>query len=474
MTPKHIILPVDLSENTERQIDYIRTRLRPSEALVTIIHVAEPPLAEDEHWENIEETGPELAKEREDLKGHAKTLREALPNIVVQTKLRVGFAVDFFGEWIKGEEADLIVLGTHRKGPLYDFVFGSVAASIYQVARCPVHVIPAKPLPPYRGDTVIVGIDIWSDGAANCIRNAATIQAVFGASKLLLVHGEVPDFTDVYREWTLLRDTKEERRSFLRKEVQKQVEKAFPSGAPDGIEIHIEFDKPHAVLRRRGTVNNTAALVLGAHRHGPMHDLVLGSVSRKLVKNAEWPVILVPVEVANAAARPPVAFTAKEQFALMQHFPGMDPRYCENLFRHATRIECSEGDTLIRKGEFADRFYLLRSGTVNLLSPIGQQSHVKLQEVGSGDLVGFSWLLPEPVWSLDAVAGRDCELIAFDAPAILRECADNSAFAMQVMQTFCGIIFNRLTAMREAATTDDPTAWSIVTNPGSIKTSPKD
>jgi len=60
-------------------------------------------------------------------------------------------------------------------------------------------------------------------------------------------------------------------------------------------ETVVRFGAPAAVLRNEIDDIEPSLLVLGAHRHGVVHDLILGSVSRKLLKHAEVPVI-----VANA------------------------------------------------------------------------------------------------------------------------------------------------------------------------------
>jgi len=441
MNPTQLLVPVDLSTNSERQIEYLCERLQPSQALITLVHVAEPSIPDEDHYDDVAAESPDFAKERESLQRLANQIQQHLPDVVVQAKLDVGYSVKVLRELVLRQDFDAIVLGSHRHGPVYDFVFGSVAAEVYRAARCPVHVVPSASLS-HRGSIIMAAIDIWTEGAVAFIRAAEAHRQSLGADTLQLVYAHAPDPSEA-----------EGIRDDLREKLGTLVAEAFTEGAPSGIEWHVDFGKPFLVLRKHAAREKPLAVVLGAHHHGPMHDLVLGSVSRKLVKEAEWPVVLVPADhpTPTRSARRVPPFTAREQFALMRHFRGMKPAQCKRLFRAAARRKLSKGDVLMRMGEPADSIYLVLSGSLNLQIPIGLKARVMGQKVDAGSLIGLSSFLPEPVSTFTAFAREDCELVVIKSSALIRECGDDAAFGVGVLQSSLTILFERMESLVETA-----------------------
>ncbi len=70
----------------------------------------------------------------------------------------------------------------------------------------------------------------------------------------------------------------------------------------------------------------------------------------------------------------------------------------------ATRFQ--KGQTILREGEFANRFYLVETGKVVLESGEGFGDPVIVETIGSGDLLGWSWMFPPYVWHFTARAAE--------------------------------------------------------------------
>jgi len=461
---KHILIPVDMSDNTERQIDYLLKRLRPKKALVTLLHVYEP-VYEHTFYADLEEEGPDLAPKQTTLNELADRINKELPDLVVQTSIQIGLASDILRYLMREEHFDTVLLGTHRHGPLHDMFVGSVAAEVIKSARCPVHVVPASKISETNDYSLLVAIDIWSTEVTEVIRQATEIAIEAGIPRVALSYVELPETTEVYREWVLIRESKEVRRSDLYAKIDELINAAFPDGV-SGVEITktVTFGDPVVQLRKQLAVNKPFAAVIGAHRHGPMHDLILGSVSRKLIKKAEVPIILMPGKVKDTpASGTSPALTGSQQVDLMRHFPGMDRSHRDRLLSHSERVSFEPGTVILKRGEPATTFYLLLSGSVDLMSRLEGQEELKIQTLETGDLFGFSCVCPTPFWTLDAVAGSACEVIAFDATAVLKDCGKEAGFAVQVLQTFCGLILARLNAMRDQVSVNASPDWEIAT-----------
>ena len=61
---------------------------------------------------------------------------------------------------------------------------------------------------------------------------------------------------------------------------------------------------------------------------------------------------------------------------------------------------------ILREGEFANRFYLIESGKVVLESGVEFNEPVVIEEIGPGDLLGWSWMFPPYVWHLPPAPSR--------------------------------------------------------------------
>jgi CRP-like cAMP-binding protein len=82
---------------------------------------------------------------------------------------------------------------------------------------------------------------------------------------------------------------------------------------------------------------------------------------------------------------------------------GISPHHVRLLADCAMRAQFTAGQVIFRKGETANRFYLIESGKVALESSAGDQV-VTIGEVGAGDLLGWSWIFPPYLWHFDARA----------------------------------------------------------------------
>src|SRR6266571_3851404 len=78
---------------------------------------------------------------------------------------------------------------------------------------------------------------------------------------------------------------------------------------------------------------------------------------------------------------------------------------------------------LFEDGGSAARFWLIQSGHVTLDLNVPGQSRMKLDTIGMGELLGWSWLFPPYRWAFGAAAARRVEAFEFDARAV-RACCE--------------------------------------------------
>jgi nucleotide-binding universal stress UspA family protein len=193
-----------------------------------------------------------------------------------------------------GEEigADLIVLGSRGHGTLGRLILGSVSEGVVHHAICPVLVLRGgeDAWPPER---VVIGDD-GSEAAKRAGELAASIGEVFGAScALVRAYPELPDADRAGRalDPRAVDDA-------LRRAERELHERAEELGSLAGRRPRIGIaagDAAVALLEEAWEGDEARALIaVGSRGLGPIRRLRLGSVSTKVLRAAEGPVLVCP------------------------------------------------------------------------------------------------------------------------------------------------------------------------------------
>jgi CRP/FNR family transcriptional regulator, cyclic AMP receptor protein len=87
----------------------------------------------------------------------------------------------------------------------------------------------------------------------------------------------------------------------------------------------------------------------------------------------------------------------------------------------AKNVRFEPGDLLLREGDAADTFFLLRVGEVALELHVPGRGAVQMEKLGPGDVLGLSWLSPPHRVQLDARAVWPVVALAFDGACLRRK-----------------------------------------------------
>jgi len=141
-----ILVAADLSEATPRVMQVTERVARPSQGEVRLLHVAE---AEPDFMGF--DAGPEvvrdqLAREFRDehrrIQEEAKKLRDV--GIRAESRLIQGPIIETVLKEAAHFEADLLIVGSHGYGAIYDLLVGSVSRGLLKEASIPVLVVPIR------------------------------------------------------------------------------------------------------------------------------------------------------------------------------------------------------------------------------------------------------------------------------------------------------------------------------------------
>ena len=127
---------------------------------------------------------------------------------------------------------------------------------------------------------------------------------------------------------------------------------------------------------------------------------------------------------------------------------GMAARQLELLAENSMPAEFKAGDTILSEGGPANRFYLIMEGLVELESRGLEGEVVRIQTIGTGDVLGWSWLFPPYYWHFNARALTPVKTIFFYGTRLRELCEENHDLGYALMMRVSEIIIKRLQAAR--------------------------
>lgn len=129
-------------------------------------------------------------------------------------------------------------------------------------------------------------------------------------------------------------------------------------------------------------------------------------------------------------------------------FDGLSEAMLKTLAGCAANEVFQAGDMVFREGGDADKFYVIRQGTVSVEVAAPPKGRLQLQTLHEDDVLGWSWLVPPYRWTFDARATTTARLISLDAVCLRKKLEEDHELAYHLMRRFIGVMGERLHAAR--------------------------
>ncbi|WP_290647951.1 Crp/Fnr family transcriptional regulator [Aquisalimonas sp.] len=140
--------------------------------------------------------------------------------------------------------------------------------------------------------------------------------------------------------------------------------------------------------------------------------------------------------------------TLKHELAKLPFFSDVDTAFLDILSNFASQRHLAKDEVLFRQGDWAEAFYVVRSGKILIEVPAISGPSLVIQRLGDGKVLGWSWLIPPFQWTFQARAEQATELFEFDGAGILAQCEEDPAFGYAILKRFSGLMSERLEAAR--------------------------
>ena len=127
---------------------------------------------------------------------------------------------------------------------------------------------------------------------------------------------------------------------------------------------------------------------------------------------------------------------------------GMSREQLAPLSEAATDVRFPARHRLFEDGGHAARFWLIQSGYVALDMHVPGEGRVRVETIGMGELVGWSWLFPPYTWAFGAVTVSPVEAFEFDGRAVRACCEADPELGYELTRRLARVIAQRLQATR--------------------------
>lgn len=129
-------------------------------------------------------------------------------------------------------------------------------------------------------------------------------------------------------------------------------------------------------------------------------------------------------------------------------FANLEPGHIETLAKYSKEQQVPAGQNLFTQGQPANTFYMIVSGVVIVETPAIYGPTLTLQQLGTGRILGWSWMIPPYRWHFQARVEEDATVLEFDGSALLALCEKDPAFGYELLKRFASLMGERLESAR--------------------------
>jgi CRP-like cAMP-binding protein len=132
---------------------------------------------------------------------------------------------------------------------------------------------------------------------------------------------------------------------------------------------------------------------------------------------------------------------------LLEQAPALQalvPSHRRTLADCARNCAFEPGERIMREGDPADAFYIIREGAVAIETDVPGRGAVVMQTLHDGELLGWSWLVPPYRTAFDARSVGTTHAIALDGACLRGRCESDPALGYDLMKLISTVFVERL------------------------------
>lgn len=285
-----ILLALDGSPLAEAILPQVRRVLKRRDSEILVVRAYSPPLpAGDFAYPPMIDAAEREA--RDYVEGIVRRLTDQ--GARARGVVRQGSAADVILETAEREGAGLIAMSTHGRSGLARWIFGSVTEKVVRASPVPVLLVRSfergagGPPRPRAAEEISIGRVLvpldGSDFSLRALPHAAALAKLFEA-EILLLHVSGPEETP-------------------RPRAEAVLERAAAqlAGRGLGMDIRVRKGDPASEILEACRSESADAIAMATHGRSGLSRWTLGSVTEKVLRAAEVPLLVTPPPAAAAA-----------------------------------------------------------------------------------------------------------------------------------------------------------------------------
>ena len=129
-------------------------------------------------------------------------------------------------------------------------------------------------------------------------------------------------------------------------------------------------------------------------------------------------------------------------------FKDLKPEYLDFIAGCASNVVFKEDEMILREGDEANKFCLIRHGRVAIDIPLSKQRGITIQTIKDGDILGWSWLIPPHNYRFNAKAITETRAISFDGKCLREKCETKHELGYELLKRLAAVFISRLEMTR--------------------------
>jgi len=151
-------------------------------------------------------------------------------------------------------------------------------------------------------------------------------------------------------------------------------------------------------------------------------------------------------EHEKIVSHPPESPALRSIIARHPFFQQLGEDHLNALIGCAMQTQFPKDDFIFHQGDVANRFYLIEDGCVALEANQPGHGTIRIQTLGSGDALGWSWLFPPNIWRFNARAIEPTRAIFFYGTWLRAQFEQHPGLADELMRRMAQLVVERLQA----------------------------
>ena len=139
----------------------------------------------------------------------------------------------------------------------------------------------------------------------------------------------------------------------------------------------------------------------------------------------------------------------KSELAKHSFFKGIAPDFLNQIQECASVRTFELNDIIFYEGAEADHFYLILDGRVAIQVFGGELGFIDIEELSSGQIIGWSWLIPPYQWHFTAKSLTHTTVVEFNGKPLRSLCQNNSDFGYDMLKRLMILAAERVAETRQ-------------------------